>query len=259
MGQSLRVAETKHGTFTYHSEDRFLGASLRIYGEYSEGEVDFYASALKPTYTSVEVGSNIGALTVPLSRYCRRVFAFEPQAENFALLQKNIKDNDVQNVITFALALGAEKREDFMPTVAEIDTADEWGNIGNYGIAQLGHGSCKVEVVTLDDMMKRVDVDFMKLDCEGSELDVLRGAAPLIERCNPLLYVENDRPNKSEALIAWLDGAGYKCHWHKPLLFNPNNYRRYQHNMFDQSKSTNMICIRGHEIDPIWLKDPVLL
>jgi hypothetical protein len=63
-----RVTPGKHGEFTYFAQDRFLGTSLRIYGEWSEGEVDVYNVLLKPTDIAVEVGANIGALTVPLAR-----------------------------------------------------------------------------------------------------------------------------------------------------------------------------------------------
>lgn len=252
-----RTASGKHGTFTYHSDDRFLGASLRIYGEYSEGEVDFYASALRPTDNAVEVGANIGALTIPLARRCARVLAFEPQPDNFKLLELNLERNGVKNAVASKLALGAENKQVMMPSLAEIDKGDEWGMIGNYGIAEIGHGSCRVNMGLLDNVLRLAPIDFIKLDCEGSELEVLKGAEKTIERDRPLLYVENDRSHKSAALIEWLKDHGYSCYWHKPFLFNINNFNRHFDNIFGASKSTNMICTHGHKLEDKWLKDEV--
>src|ERR1700752_306834 len=109
-GSKFRTAQCKHGTFTYPADDRFIGTSLRVYGEWSEGEVDFYDSVLESKDTVVEVGANIGTLTVPLARRCRRVFAFEPQPQSLALLRKYLADNEIRNVVFFPYAVGAENK-----------------------------------------------------------------------------------------------------------------------------------------------------
>ncbi len=257
-GQRTRVAECRHGTFTYHADDRFLGASLRILGEWSEGEVDLYRVLIKPEDTVIEIGANIGALTVPISRMCQRVIAFEPQPENFELLVKNLNENKIDNVEYHELAIGKDVMKVSMPTLAEIDEAH--GVIGDYGAPEVGYGSCVVYQSTLD-MLSFVNycekIDFIKMDCEGSERDVLVGGYKLIERDNPILYVENNRPHKAEALLDWLRSHDYQCYWHRPPVFRSNNFRGYQDNIFGDSNSPNMICIRGHNVDEVWLQEKV--
>jgi hypothetical protein len=75
------------------------------------------------------------------------------------------------------------------------------------------------------------------------ESAVIAGAGNLISRYRPLLYVENDRIEKSPALIAQLMGLGYRLFWHLPPLFNPNNWRGESADMWGGIVSVNMLCI----------------
>jgi hypothetical protein len=75
------------------------------------------------------------------------------------------------------------------------------------------------------------------------ELEVLRGAAALIARFRPILYVENDRPETSEALIRHLLGLDYRLYWHLPPLYNPRNFFGESENVFSNIVSVNMLCL----------------
>jgi hypothetical protein len=75
------------------------------------------------------------------------------------------------------------------------------------------------------------------------ELQVLRGAAKLIERARPLLYVENDKQEKSADLIRYIDSIGYNLYWHRPPLFNPTNFLGNPRNVFGNILSHNMLCV----------------
>lgn len=245
---NTRTVECRHGIFTFHSEDKFLGTSLRLYGEYSEGEVEMYDAFLKPTDVAIEVGANIGALTVPLAQRCKRVFAFEPQPESFTLLTMNLSHNAISNADALPYAVGDEKKMVSIPSIAEIDN--------NYGRVEVGSGRWPVEQVILDGMGFG-KIDFIKMDCEGMELEVLRGADRLITTHAPLMYIENDRPDNSDALVGWLMDHGYHCFWHRPRLYRENNYRNYVDNIFGVSDSTNMICVREFDSSNPWLQDKV--
>lgn len=265
-----RSAQCRHGDFIYHSEDRFLGTSLRIYGEWSEDEVLMYDAFLKPTDVAIEVGANIGALTIPLSRRCKQVLAFEPQPQSYELLRLNLENNGITNVDIFPVAVGAKDEVVNIPTLKEIDIAH--GVIGDYGGAEVGSGSCLVDQRCLDNMNEfdEIKIDFMKMDCEGMELDVLKGAERLIARDWPLLYVENesnpmrrrDSPlrhslENSKSLVGWLVDRGYHCYWHRPPLYRENNFNHYSDNIFGNSVSTNMICFHGEHVKSNWTNDEV--
>lgn len=85
-------------------------------------------------------------------------------------------------------------------------------------------GPNEVATVRLDGLFRRDQLKLMKIDVEGMEADVLRGAEGTIRRLRPILYVENDRIGKSPDLLRLLDRLGYACYWHLPPFHNPQNH-----------------------------------
>ena len=83
--------------------------------------------------------------------------------------------------------------------------------------------------------------NLLKADVEGMELSVIRGAAQTIAKFRPVLYVENDRAERSPALIEYLQSLGYVLYWHLPTMFNPQNDFQNQHNEFGPIVSVNML------------------
>lgn len=73
------------------------------------------------------------------------------------------------------------------------------------------------------------DIDLLKIDAEGFELNVLNGAKNLIERHKPIIFVEAHIHHSNE-LISYLDKIGYKCYWFISERYQKNNY-------FKQEKS----------------------
>ena len=91
----------------------------------------------------------------------------------------------------------------------------------------------------------------MKIDVEGFELDVLKGAAQTIARFNPRIYLENDRKEKSAALIAHLLGLGYRLYWHLPPLFRPDNFFKNPKDIWGNIVSVNMLCLGPGDNTPV--------
>jgi hypothetical protein len=59
----------------------------------------------------------------------------------------------------------------------------------------------------------------------------------------PIIYIENDRIEKSKELIEYLWSLGYELYWHLPRLFNPNNFFNNKENKIGNFVSVNMLCI----------------
>jgi hypothetical protein len=97
-------------------------------------------------------------------------------------------------------------------------------------------------VVTLDGLALPA-CHALKIDVEGMEAEVLRGAAATITRCRPALYVENDRRERSAALIALIGGQDYAMWWHLPPLFVPDNFAGEAADDFPGIVSINMLCL----------------
>src|SRR4051794_2354933 len=99
------TAQCRYGAIQVFADDRFISKSLLELGEYSEGEVDLWRRVLQPEMIAVEVGANIGALTLPLATLVSHVYAIEPQPQINDLLLENVKH--LPNVTTINVALGS--------------------------------------------------------------------------------------------------------------------------------------------------------
>jgi hypothetical protein len=98
-------------------------------------------------------------------------------------------------------------------------------------------------MVTLDDLADLPRLRLVKIDVEGMEGEVIEGAAKLIARFRPLLYVENDHPERSAQLMRRIDGLGYDIYWHIVPLFNPGNFYGVTENAFPGLVAFNMLCV----------------
>jgi FkbM family methyltransferase len=191
----------------------------------------------------VEVGANIGAHTVWFAQTTASnggaVIAFEPQRIVFQTLCANLALNNIRNVIAYQSACGETSG------VIRVPVLDP--NLpNNFGGLELGgdHDAPGdlVPVVRLDDMSIR-RCRLMKDDVEGMELGVLKGARETILRCAPVLYVENDRKDKSDELVRFITSLGYELYWHRPFLFSPHNFAGKAENVFPNVVSVNMLCV----------------
>lgn len=245
-----RLKECRHGQMLYNINDIYIGRSLDVYGEYSEGEIELFKQIVQPGHVVVEVGANIGAHTVFLAKQVGKtgfVMAFEPQRIVFQTLCANVALNSLPNVHCLQNAVGAA------PGMVKIPVLD-YAQPNNFGGLALGGWEVgeQVVVVTLDSFnLQRCN--FIKMDVEGMEEQALRGAAQTIERLKPILYVENDKADKSQSLIRYIDSLGYNMYWHTPGYFNPNNFLQHPSDVFGNIISLNMLCI--HKSIPQNLKD----
>jgi len=236
-----RCVSGREGYIVYNVNDVYIGRAVERYGEYGELEAQLLRQLCRPGSIVVEVGSNIGTHTLVLSRCAGAagfVYAYEPQRIVFQTLCANLAVNSVVNVDARHAAAGAEAG---LVTVPDIDYTRP-GNFGGIAVDAFSSGR-KVRKVRLDDDLELDRLDLVKIDVEGMELDVLKGAERLIGRLRPVLYVENDRAQKSEALICHLMQHDYRLYWHLPPLFNPENFFAEQENLFPRIVSANMLCV----------------
>jgi len=159
--------------------------------------------------TALDVGANHGIYAYALSRFVRSVHCFEPLAE----CCRYIRDSRAANVTVHNVALSdrAGELELHIPilnghavyTRASLDCPK--------GLSESRH----VEVKTLDSY-GMTDVGFVKIDVEGLEASVLRGAKRLLETCHPNLLVEIDRARHSQdsflAVHTTLQAFGYQAY-----------------------------------------------
>jgi FkbM family methyltransferase len=236
----IELTPSRYGRMFYPKHDQYVGRSFRDYGEFSEGEVEIFKHFVQRGAIVLDLGANIGAHTVPLAQLAGSggvVVAFEPQPVLHQILCANLAVNSIPNVLTYAMALGNNQGTCTIP----ILDYTEPHNFGGVSMDMVTEGEL-VTLTTLDTYgLSRVD--FIKMDVEGFESQVLEGAAATIDRCRPVMYVENDRKEKSAELIQRLFDMGYRLWWHTPPLFNPNNFKCNPENAFPGICSINMLAI----------------
>jgi FkbM family methyltransferase len=242
-----QLAAARDGYFLYNLNDYYIGRSIERYGEFSALEMKLFGQFCAPGHTVIEVGANIGAHTVGLARLVGphgRVLAFEPQRLPFQTLCANVALNSIENVDCFWAAVGSQ---DGFIDVPELNPRKEF-NFG--GVTLLGEqNGRRVACHTLDQYITLSRVDLIKVDVEGMEVEVLSGGEQLLRQFKPVLYVENDRLEKAEALTRLIAGFDYRMYWHLPPLFNPDNFFANPENAYPNVVSVNMLCV--HRDSPI--------
>ena len=236
-----RLIRGRDGWFLYNKNDAYIGRALETYGEYCQAEAEMLLQLVRPGDCVVEVGANIGSHTVGLADAVGprgKVIAIEPQRVVHQLLCANMALNSIVWADCVHAAAGNASG---MVRIPEVDYAHE-GNFGGLSIGQVNQGY-PVPLIALDAALNVPQLRLLKVDVEGMEQAVLEGAAGLIQQFQPILYVENDRLDRSEALIRTIDAMHYDCYWHLPYLFNPQNWFGAAVNLFPGTVSCNMLCI----------------
>lgn len=244
LGGGNFIVMGKQGIFLANQYDFFLGQALIKYGECIDLEGQFLQHFLSPGDNLVEVGANIGVHTVSLARHVGpggSVIAIEPQPPIYRALNANLALNGLLNVVTHAVGCGRERTEMVVPFIDYSESVPH--NSGGVSLQTTGPGTA-VQVIPLDELIAPdFPIRLLKIDVEGMESDVLAGAVGLIERYRPILYVENDRLSKRQALIEQLLALDYRLWWHLPRLYNPDNFFAVTENIYGNVASINMICL----------------
>lgn len=138
---------------------------------------------------AIDIGANIGSYTLPLARKFEDVTAFEPSETHNKILRMNISLNGLRNVHVYQIALSDVTGE--VPLYLRRGGAASLSP-EHYGLAYDDVSIAKT--AKLDDFLPKFSrLDFMKIDAEGFELQILHGGVGLISRLRPTIALEVHR------------------------------------------------------------------
>ena len=175
--------------------------------------------------TILDIGANIGNHSVFFSTIggAKRVIAFEPVQETFRMLRNNIKINNLDKIVTaYNVGLGRDCED------GEIDFIAS-DNIGGTSIKVSNtQNKFAISIVSLDKFKLNVNkIDFIKIDVEGFEIEVLKGMINTIKKHKPAIFIESFPaychdylPCHAEEVIQILQDLGYD----KPISFPEYNW-----------------------------------
>ncbi len=182
-----------HGhKFYINSKDHGVAPSLFKKGVYAKCETELLKNSIKPGTVFVDVGANVGYFTILASDLINsgHIYSFEPDIENYKVLIKNIKTNKIKNVTPIKKA------------VSNIDGTrnifiDE-KNLGSHSLSRknVSNGNLiqKIETITLNsffnDLSENSSEFLIKMDVQGSEGLIIKGAENLLKRENTKILME---------------------------------------------------------------------
>ncbi len=165
---------------------------------------------LAPTDTVVDIGAQIGIFTTYAARAAARgrVISFEPHPDNFRLLDQNRLQNAFDHVAVLNRAVAATAgRHEFFASAF---------NTGGHSLYPRAAGASRfeVETVRLEDVLdeRGIDaVDYLKIDCEGAEVEILHGMGDaMLRRIRRIVMeVHADIDTTRDGLAGWLRDRGF--------------------------------------------------
>jgi FkbM family methyltransferase len=184
-------------------------------------EMRVLSPLVKPGAVVVDVGANLGFLTVLLSRLAGpqgHVYSFEPSPITYRKLREVIDNNGLTNVTTYNVGCGET------PSVMKLHAAESSGNSSlrpALGLAQREDKTEDVQIVVLDDHLPLTlrRLNFLKIDTEGFEDAVLAGAVKTLQKFHPVVYIElsSEYLESSQRALGILKSANYRFD-HEPVL-----------------------------------------
>lgn len=199
----LELVDAKPGPMFVYKNDQFVSKAIKTYGEYCHAEIDIIKMFINKDSMYVDVGVNIGYHSLAMHRETGcAIVGFEPNPKHFAVAGENCKGLPIQ---IFNAALGSRKE---VIKMTDIDIDGE----GNYGeTKQDDEGTVEAQCVTLDSL-NVPKIDGMKIDVEGFELEVMKGAEKTINKYRPVIFYEALELDWT-GCYDFLDRKGYKQYW----------------------------------------------
>lgn len=212
-------------------------AAAYVLGTFKPDLQSFLSATVKEENTFYDVGANIGFFSLLAARLVGpkgKIISFEPLPANLVNLRENVKRNQFLNVQILPCALGATNEEQIFQ-VSERPTWGKLKSVGHHDSPAKYLSDIKVQVRRLDDLV--IDgvtppPDFVKIDVEGAEIEVIEGARETLARYHPTLIIELH--GTGSLLTAKFASIGYcviplaerfdnvaEAHWNATILAVP--------------------------------------
>lgn len=223
MYKSLEIIETSFGNFLIDEYD-LIGKFISNYKVWEFHLYEIYSKIITPDYYCIDAGANLGFHSIQFGRLGKKVYSFEPQRYIFNQLSANILLNGLDNIIdNYRLGLGAKNETQQLWNIEHENWVGNGAhNWGGRGVIQLNYGGERatqnefreedvIQIITLDSL-NISKCDFIKIDIQGYEHNMLIGANNLLNKFKPIIFLENpDIKNDNLSVITkeYLINMGY--------------------------------------------------
>jgi FkbM family methyltransferase len=260
----VNVVRTDRADYLLFSTNDAISRTIYANGTWAEPLLDisrmFYSDAEAPLI--IDVGANLGAYSVRVAKDIATqsgcVYSYEPQRIIYYQLCGNVFLNRLDNIYAFNMAIGEQDGSLLMPSI-DYDTS---ANIGGFSFDQESNErlkpvglnsnqkSSEVAVARLDSLTFPGAPALVKIDVEGLELQVLKGARGFLEEHSfpPLLleaWTADWFSDRRQALLDFLSILGYEYFSiHDELIAQHPKFPRQIKFVVDANSTIQMIRVR---------------
>jgi FkbM family methyltransferase len=202
------VREVQGSLMMLDLTDKGIHKDLFLNGIREPQATKYLREILEPDWTVVDIGANIGYYALQEADIVSDVIAIEPSPANCEILEHNIELNGYYNIDVQQLAIG-----DCEGVIGfKLNQACNWNSIAPKG----EEGNIIVQIVPLDKLVNGSQVDFVRMDVEGYEMNVLKGMERILKENRPRLFIEvhrdklKDYGSSQTELLEYLASFGYQ-------------------------------------------------
>jgi FkbM family methyltransferase len=187
-----------------------------LYYGYWDSPLDSLLGLIRPGHVIMDIGCNIGATILPMARLAGEtglVYGFEPDPDTMKNCARNVSLNDLKNIRLHAMALSD------LEGTAALRRGEPRNPAANRIVAEAAPDDIAVDTTTLDSFVESAGLErlnLLKIDVEGHEARVLRGAAKAIRRFQPDMFIEaidshlNSSGSSRMELLGMIAGMDYR-------------------------------------------------
>jgi FkbM family methyltransferase len=184
-----------------------ISPRTQMLGIYETPASKILEKELKDVRLFIDVGAHVGYYTLLASKIAKEIISIEPNPFNYKLLKFNLRINKIKNAYALNIAASNYNGESgiFIPKLKGRIATDESKLDNNIN-------KIKIRVVKLDGLLLKIgkNPDVIKIDVEGSEMQVLEGLQETLRKGVKCLMIEvHSEENKAE-VISFLKSLGYK-------------------------------------------------
>jgi len=213
--RGIALAEVQGNKMYVNPDYEWGGVKWLMSDSYEKGETELVKGIITEGMTVVDIGANIGYYTLIAAKLVGnsgKVYAFEPEPDNYKLLCKNIEINGYTNIIPVNKAVsnkcGITKL--FLDQVNSGNPSFSQDNVFEKA------GSVEVETVTMSEFFQHQKIDFIKMDVQGAEGLIVDGAGEILKQDELKIMMEfwpaglNNLGTEPLELVYKLRGFGFK-------------------------------------------------
>lgn len=195
-----------------------VSTEISINGYFEKEQLQIVDKIIKKKNTFIDIGANIGNHSLFFRNKFKKIYSFEPHPKIYNMLKFNTEDYKNIEIFPFGIS----------NIIQELDfTLKKSNNISGTNFKEINHNNGKkVYFKKFDDLLNLNSIDFVKIDVEGNEFDVLQSMRKNLINNNALISLEFNPENFSldNDIIKFLKDVGY-CNFYFFATNKPLNLR----------------------------------